>query len=144
MAEPLPAPPGTRARPRSPCVHPAAAMPTAPGARMPRPRRAADAALHASLPAVAGPPHATAAAVPASAVEAARRTASVPAGAVEPALRPAPAALLAPGRAQRLRVTLADGARTTVHLVAFAAAHTEVKVAVMRGQRRLLEFCAAR
>jgi hypothetical protein len=56
----------------------------------------------------------------------------------------APAALLAPGRAQRLRLTLADGARTTVHLAAFAAAHTEVKVAVMRGQRRLLEVCAAR
>jgi hypothetical protein len=56
----------------------------------------------------------------------------------------APIALLAPGRAQRLRLELADGASTTVHLAAFSAVHTEVKVAVMRGQRRLLEVCAAR
>ncbi len=48
------------------------------------------------------------------------------------------------GRARRARVTLADGAGTTVHVVAYDAEDTEIRVAVLRGQARLQSWCAAR
>jgi Phosphodiester glycosidase len=48
------------------------------------------------------------------------------------------------GAARRARLTLADGARTTIHVAAYAAARTEIRVAVLRGQARLEPWCAAR
>lgn len=48
------------------------------------------------------------------------------------------------GRARRLRVTLADGARTTVHAAAHPLARTELRVAVLPGQQPLEAWCAAR
>ncbi len=47
-------------------------------------------------------------------------------------------------RVSRSRVRLADGSHTTVHIAAFDAARTEVRVAVVRGQARLEEHCARR
>src|SRR5919202_5534895 len=44
---------------------------------------------------------------------------------------------------RRLRVGLADGAQTTVHVAAYDAATTDVRVALVRGQR-LAAYCAAR
>ena len=44
---------------------------------------------------------------------------------------------------RRLRVGLADGARTTLYVAAYAAATTDVRVALVRG-RRLAAYCAAR
>jgi hypothetical protein len=48
------------------------------------------------------------------------------------------------GAARRARLTLADGAGTAVHVAAYAAARTEIRVAVLRGQARLEPWCAAR
>jgi Phosphodiester glycosidase len=48
------------------------------------------------------------------------------------------------GAARRARLTLADGARTTIHVAAYDAARTELRVAVLRGQARLEPWCAAR
>jgi hypothetical protein len=56
----------------------------------------------------------------------------------QPALRPPR------DRVRRERITLADGARTTVYIAAHAAASTEVRVAVLRGQAKLEPWCAAR
>jgi Phosphodiester glycosidase len=49
-----------------------------------------------------------------------------------------------PGRARRVRLELADGLRTTVHIASHDAACTEIRVAVLRGQARLEPWCAAR
>jgi len=49
-----------------------------------------------------------------------------------------------PGQARRLRVALADGARTTLHVATHDLARTQVRVAVARGQQRLETLCAAR
>jgi hypothetical protein len=49
-----------------------------------------------------------------------------------------------PVRARRARVSLPDGARTTVYVSAFDAAATELRVAVLRGQARLEPWCAGR
>jgi hypothetical protein len=54
-----------------------------------------------------------------------------------------PAALPSAGQVRRLRVDLADGARTTVHVAAYALDATEVRVAMVGG-RRLTDWCAAR
>jgi hypothetical protein len=48
------------------------------------------------------------------------------------------------GAARRARLTLADGARTTIHVAAYDAGRTELRVAVLRGQARLEPWCAAR
>src|SRR4051794_26669392 len=47
------------------------------------------------------------------------------------------------GRPRRLRVALADGAATTVHVASYPARDTEVRVALVRGQQ-LGAYCAAR
>jgi hypothetical protein len=47
------------------------------------------------------------------------------------------------GSVLRLRVALADGARTTVHVAAYDSATTEVRVAVLGGQQQLAAWCAA-
>src|SRR5689334_15965964 len=49
-----------------------------------------------------------------------------------------------PVRVVRDRITLRDGARTTVYVRAFDAARTDVRVAVLRGQARLEPWCADR
>jgi hypothetical protein len=49
-----------------------------------------------------------------------------------------------PGRYRRLRVRLADGRATTVHMSAHDAARTELRVVVLRSQARLGDWCAAR
>jgi hypothetical protein len=56
---------------------------------------------------------------------------------------PEPLRVARPGSARAARVTLADGARTTVHVVAHDAAATEIRVAVLRGQARLEAWCDA-
>src|SRR4051794_25984015 len=48
------------------------------------------------------------------------------------------------GRARRVRLELADGARTTVHVSSHDAERTELRVALLRGQARLEPWCAAR
>src|SRR6201999_4529927 len=48
------------------------------------------------------------------------------------------------GAARRTRLTLADGSRTTIHVAAYDAARTELRVAVPRGQAKLEPWCAAR
>jgi hypothetical protein len=48
------------------------------------------------------------------------------------------------GRARRVRLELADGARTTVHIASHDAARTEIRVALLRGQARLEPWCEAR
>jgi hypothetical protein len=48
------------------------------------------------------------------------------------------------GRIRRARVTLGDGARTTVYVAAFHLRSTEVRVAVLPGQQRLETYCARR
>jgi Phosphodiester glycosidase len=48
------------------------------------------------------------------------------------------------GGARRARLTLADGSRTTIHVAAYDAERTELRVAVLRGQARLEPWCAAR
>jgi hypothetical protein len=57
---------------------------------------------------------------------------------VAPAL-PASAADL-----RRRRITLSDGARTTIHVASFDAAAVELRVAILRGGQRLEPWCAAR
>jgi hypothetical protein len=57
-----------------------------------------------------------------------------------PDRRPAPESARA---VRRLRVGLADGAATTVHVAAYDRAGTELRVALVRG-RRLTGYCAAR
>jgi hypothetical protein len=57
---------------------------------------------------------------------------------------PLPASRPAPGGCRRLRVTLGDGRRTTVYVACHDADAVEVRVAVLRGQRRLAEWCAFR
>ena len=47
-----------------------------------------------------------------------------------------------PDRVRSARIELADGARTMVHVARYAAATTELQVAVMRGQARLESWCA--
>jgi hypothetical protein len=47
------------------------------------------------------------------------------------------------GRARRVRLELADGARTTVHIASHDAARTEIRVALLRGQARLEPWCEA-
>jgi phosphodiester glycosidase len=56
-----------------------------------------------------------------------------------------PAVRLSPpdGRCRRARLLLADGARTTVYIACYDAARTEIKLAVLRGQR-LEPWCARR
>jgi hypothetical protein len=49
-----------------------------------------------------------------------------------------------PGRARRARVELLDGARTTIHVAAYDAERTELRVALLRGQARLEPWCAER
>jgi hypothetical protein len=44
---------------------------------------------------------------------------------------------------RRLQIELPDGARTTVHVAAYDAATTEVRIALLRG-RRLAAYCSAR
>ena len=46
------------------------------------------------------------------------------------------------GRVASRRVSLADGARTTVHVAAYDRDATELRVAVLRGQQRLVAWCA--
>ena len=48
-----------------------------------------------------------------------------------------------PGRARRARLLLPDGARTTLHVARYDLRATELRVAVLRGQARLVEWCAA-
>jgi Phosphodiester glycosidase len=48
----------------------------------------------------------------------------------------------AAGMVVRLRVTLADGARTTVHVAAYDTATTELRVALLGGQQQLQAWCA--
>src|ERR1700742_191474 len=48
------------------------------------------------------------------------------------------------GAARRTRLTLADGSRTTIHVAAYDADRTELRVAVPRGQAKLEPWCAAR
>jgi hypothetical protein len=48
------------------------------------------------------------------------------------------------GRAGRVRLELPDGARTTVHIAAYEARSTEIRVAVLRGQAKLEPWCARR
>jgi phosphodiester glycosidase len=60
------------------------------------------------------------------------------------ALKTAPLRPPPPGRARRARFTLADGARTTVHVAAYDTGRTELRVAVLRGQAKLEPWCAAR
>jgi hypothetical protein len=48
------------------------------------------------------------------------------------------------GRYRRLRVSLADGGETTVHVSGHDPAVTELRVAVLPGQARLAAWCAAR
>ena len=48
------------------------------------------------------------------------------------------------GRVRSARITLADGARTMVHVARYDAAATELKVAVLRGQAPLEAWCADR
>jgi Phosphodiester glycosidase len=57
-----------------------------------------------------------------------------------------PAGLLEapPGRCRRIRLPLADGRATTVHVACHDAARTEARVVVLRGQAPLLAWCAAR
>lgn len=54
-------------------------------------------------------------------------------------------ALRAPraGSARRMRLDLADGARTTVHVAAYDTERTALRVAVLRGQTKLEPWCAA-
>jgi hypothetical protein len=54
-------------------------------------------------------------------------------------LRPPPA-----GRARRVRLELPGGARTTVHIAAYEARRTEIRVAVLRGQAKLEPWCERR
>jgi hypothetical protein len=61
-----------------------------------------------------------------------------------PVVRLEPVAGSGAGRFRRTRVTLADGARTTVYVATHPAARTEVEVAVLPGQRRLEGWCAVR
>ena len=46
------------------------------------------------------------------------------------------------GSARRMRLDLEDGARTTIHVAAYDAAGTELRVAVLRGQAKLEAWCA--
>src|SRR4051794_39017136 len=55
---------------------------------------------------------------------------------------PAPRPL--PGQCRRVRLTLGDGARTTVYVVVHDSERTELRVAVLRPQVRLGEWCAAK
>jgi Phosphodiester glycosidase len=48
------------------------------------------------------------------------------------------------GAARRVRLELKDGAKTTIHVAAYDAARTELRVALLRGQARLEPWCAAR
>ncbi len=48
------------------------------------------------------------------------------------------------GRVRSARIELADGARTMVHVARYDTASTELRVAVLRGQARLEDWCAAR
>jgi hypothetical protein len=50
----------------------------------------------------------------------------------------------APANLWRQRVTLADGARTTVHVAEHDAVRTEVRVAILRRPEPLEAWCAAR
>jgi len=62
----------------------------------------------------------------------------------EPTPRPRALRLPQRGRVRRLRVRLADGARTTLYVATYDAARTELSVAVLPGQQRLEAYCAAR
>ena len=48
------------------------------------------------------------------------------------------------GRVRSARIELADGARTMVHVARYGMETTELRVAVLRGQARLEDWCAAR
>jgi hypothetical protein len=48
------------------------------------------------------------------------------------------------GSCRRVRLLLADGARTTVYVACHDAARTEIKVALLHGQQRLTPWCAER
>ena len=48
------------------------------------------------------------------------------------------------GRVRSARIELADGARTMVHVARYDVETTELRVAVLRGQARLEDWCAAR
>lgn len=60
------------------------------------------------------------------------------------AAAPVPARAAPSGDVRRLRHALPDGGRTTVHVAEYAADRVEIRVAVLRGQRRLEGFCARR
>ncbi len=47
-------------------------------------------------------------------------------------------------RARRVRLELLDGSRTTVHVAAYDATRTEIRVALLRGQAKLEPWCAQR
>lgn len=57
---------------------------------------------------------------------------------------PATSPLREAARLRRERHRLADGARTTVYAACFDLDAVEVRVAILRGQQRLAEWCAAR
>jgi hypothetical protein len=57
---------------------------------------------------------------------------------------PRPAAPARRGRVRRLRLRLADGATTTLHVALHDPARVEVRVAVLPEQRKLVEWCAER
>jgi hypothetical protein len=48
------------------------------------------------------------------------------------------------GAARRARLELGDGSKTTIHVAAYDAERTELRVGVLRGQARLEPWCAAR
>jgi hypothetical protein len=48
------------------------------------------------------------------------------------------------GAARRARLELQDGTKTTIHVAAYDADRTELRVAVLRGQAKLEPWCAAR
>jgi hypothetical protein len=56
---------------------------------------------------------------------------------------PAPA-LLAPSHVRHLRLQLADGAETTLHVATYAPARTALRVVRLRRQEPLASFCARR
>jgi hypothetical protein len=59
-----------------------------------------------------------------------------------PSLLPVPAPLAAPAHLRRLRVVLADGKRTTVHVARYPLAATEVRVVRLRRPQPLAGWCA--
>jgi hypothetical protein len=61
-----------------------------------------------------------------------------------PASSPEPIRAPRAGRCRQFRLLLADGRRTTVYVACHDAARTEVRVALLRGQGRLADWCTER